>query len=77
MCYLCGTPELVICCQGRELKLRGYSYTDWGCELDESMSTSGFVFILGGGAISWYSKKQDCIALSTFEAEYVACGLDM
>ena len=35
----------------------------------------GYVFTLGGGAISWCSKKQDCIALSTMEVEYVACYL--
>jgi len=33
------------------------------------------VFTLGGGAISWCSKKQDCIAHSTMEAKYVACCL--
>jgi len=43
--------------------------------LDESRSTSGYVFTLGEGAISWCSKKQHCIALSTMEAEYVACCL--
>ena len=46
-----------------------------GGDLDESKSTSGYVFTLGGGAVSWCSKKQDCIALSTMEAEYVACCL--
>jgi len=33
------------------------------------------VFTLTGEAISWYGKKQDCIALSTMEVEYVACSL--
>ena len=33
------------------------------------------MFTVSGGAISWCSKKQDCIALSTMEAEYVACCL--
>ena len=46
-----------------------------GGDLDESRSISRYVFTLGGRAISWYSKKQDCIALSTMEAEYVACCL--
>ena len=35
-------------------------------------STSGFVFLLGNSAISWSSKKQTCIALSTMEVEFVA-----
>jgi len=53
--------------------LREYSDVDWGGELDESKSTSGYVFTLSGGAISWCGKKQDCIALSTIKAEYVVC----
>jgi len=73
--YLRGTSDLVLCYQGGDLKLRGYTDADWGDDLDESRSTSGYVFTLGGGAISWCSKKQDCIALSTIEAEYVACCL--
>jgi len=45
---------------------------DWGGDLDESRSTSRYVFTLCGGAISWCSKKQDCMVLLTMEAEYVA-----
>ncbi|KAL0283564.1 UNVERIFIED_CONTAM: Retrovirus-related Pol polyprotein from transposon TNT 1-94 [Sesamum radiatum] len=40
---------------------------------DEHKSTSGYAFLLGGAAITWCSKKQPCISLSTMEAEYVAC----
>ena len=43
-----------------------------GGDLDERKSTSGNVFLLNNGAISWSSKKQQCIALSTMEAEFVA-----
>lgn len=39
---------------------------------DDYKSTSGYVFISGGGAITWCSKKQTTIALSSMEAEYVA-----
>ena len=74
-CYLRGSSDLVLWYQGGDLKLRGYSDADWGGDLDESKSTSSYVFTLGGGAISWRGKKQDCIALSTMEAEYVACCL--
>ena len=42
--------------------------------LDFKKSTSGCVFTLGGGAISWKSVKQSCIADSTMEAKYVATG---
>ena len=55
--------------------MRGYFDADWSGDLDESKSTSGYVFTLGGGVVSWCSKKQDCIALSTVEPEYVACCL--
>ena len=75
MRYLRGTTDLVLCYQGGDLQLRGYSDADWGGDLDESKSNSGYVFTFGGGAVSWCSKKQDCIALSTMEAEYVACCL--
>jgi len=75
MRYLCGTTDLVLCYQGGDLKLRGYSNVDWGGDPDESRSTSRYLFTLSGGAISWYSKKQDCIALSTMEAECVACSI--
>lgn len=49
-----------------------YSDSDWAGNLDDRKSTSGYVFTVGGGAISWKSKKQSCVALSTAEAEYIA-----
>jgi len=75
MRYLRGTTDLVICYQGGDLKLRGCSDADWGGDSDESRSSSGYMFTLSGGAISWYSKKKDCIALSTMEATYIACSI--
>ena len=50
----------------------GYTDSDFQSDLDFRKSTSGCVFTLGGGAISWRSFKQSCIANSTMEAEYVA-----
>ena len=41
--------------------------------MDSRKSTCGYVFLLSEGAISWKSAKQDCIATSTMEAEFVAC----
>jgi len=72
--YLRGTTDLALCYHGGDLKLRGYSDADWASDRDERKSTSGYAFTLGGGVISWCSKKQTCIALSTMEAEYVACS---
>ena len=50
----------------------GYSDADWGGDLDDRKSTFGYVFLISGGAVSWRSKKQTCVALSTAEAEYIA-----
>ena len=50
----------------------GYSDADWAGDVSDRRSTSGYIFMLGGGAISWSSRKQKCVALSTAEAEYVA-----
>lgn len=52
----------------------GYSDSDWASDLDDRRSTSGFVFMLGGGAISWSSKKQASPATSSCEAEYMAAA---
>jgi hypothetical protein len=52
--------------------LEGYSDADWGGELNTRRSTSGTVFLLNGGAISWASKSQRTVATSTTEAEYMA-----
>ncbi|GAB2289888.1 hypothetical protein Dimus_038073 [Dionaea muscipula] len=41
-------------------------------DLDGRKSTSGYLFTLAGGAISWQSRLQKCVALSTTEAEYIA-----
>ena len=55
--------------------LIGYSDADWAGDTDDRHSTSGVLFKLSGGAISWLSKKQAIVALSTSEAEYVALSL--
>jgi len=52
--------------------LIGYSDADWAGDMDDRHSTSGNVFLLAKGAVSWLSKKQAAVALSTTEAEYVA-----
>ena len=54
------------------VNLVGYSDADWGGCLESRKSTSGFVFKLCGGAISWCSRKQTVVATSTCEAEYLA-----
>jgi hypothetical protein len=54
--------------------LFGYSDSDYvGCKVDRK-STSGTCQFLGRSLVSWSSKKQNCVALSTAEAEYIAAG---
>jgi hypothetical protein len=73
--YLKGTLSLGIeysrdARRGNELV--GYSDADYAGDRDNRRSTSGFVFMLAGGPITWASRKQLSVALSTCEAEYMA-----
>ncbi|XP_062542059.1 uncharacterized protein LOC134210052 [Armigeres subalbatus] len=52
--------------------LVGFSDADWGGDPDNRKSTTGYVFTLQGGAISWNVKKQPTVALSSCKAEYMA-----
>jgi hypothetical protein len=54
------------------LDIHGFVDVDWDGDLDHGRSTSGYVFNLFGGAISWINKRQVVVALSTTEAEYMA-----
>ena len=49
-----------------------YSVADWGRNLDDRKSTSGYLFVINGGPVSWTSEKQSSVALFTAEAEYMA-----
>ena len=68
MRYLNGTPDfwLLYLANGN---IAGFSDADWAGDHDDRRSTSGFVFMMSGAAISWNSKKQTCVALSTAETE--------
>ena len=55
-----------------EFKLYGYSDADWAGDINTRKSTSGYIFRLGSATISWKSKRQSVVALSSTEAEYVA-----
>ncbi|RYE15359.1 MAG: Ty1/Copia family ribonuclease HI [Sphingobacteriaceae bacterium] len=56
-----------------ELEVVGYSDADYAGCIDSRKSTSGYVFMLAGGAVSWRSTKQTLVATSTMEAEFVSC----
>ena len=54
--------------ENQKINLEGYVDLDCaGCAIDRK-STSGFCFSMGSGVISWFSRKQSCVALSTAEA---------
>ncbi|XP_052486283.1 secreted RxLR effector protein 161-like [Gossypium raimondii] len=58
----------------REFKLIGFSDSDWGGSSDD-MSTSGYCYCLGSGMFSWSSKKQEIVAQSTAEVEFVVATI--
>ncbi|CAI0389528.1 unnamed protein product [Linum tenue] len=72
--YLKGTSTYGIWYKRKDKnsKLLGYTDSDYAGDLDDRKSTSGYVFFIAGGAISWASKKQPVVTLSTTEAEFVA-----
>ncbi|GLJ29753.1 hypothetical protein SUGI_0587340 [Cryptomeria japonica] len=75
--YLKGTSEYSLCYHGNSvadmasLDIHGYVDSDWAGDIDSRRSTSAYVFTLFGGAISWMSKRQAVVALSTTEVEYM------
>jgi len=56
------------------LDLVGWSDSDWAQDFDSRRSISWYVFDIAGGSVSWSSKKQPTVALSTTEAEYMAAS---
>jgi hypothetical protein len=70
--YLKGTSGMALCFSGRSANLQGFVDADLGGDVDGRKSTSGYVFTFGNTAISWMSRLQKCVALSTTEAEYIA-----
>jgi hypothetical protein len=69
LCYLNGTMSLGIHYTGYPTILEGYCDANWISDTDEIYATSGYVFSLGGGAVSWKSCKQTILTRSTMEAE--------
>ncbi|KAK9940454.1 hypothetical protein M0R45_017116 [Rubus argutus] len=70
--YLRGSSKFCLCFGGSKPILEGFIDADWAGDLDSRKSTSGYLFTFAGGAVSWQSKLQKCVALSTTEAEYIA-----
>ncbi|GKA48451.1 zinc finger, CCHC-type containing protein [Tanacetum coccineum] len=67
-----GGGDVILRIRIKHGMLEGYIDASWISNTKENSSASGWVFLLGGGAISWASKKQTCITGSTMESEFVA-----
>jgi hypothetical protein len=75
--YLKGSVDYEIVytrCSPEQFGLFGFSDSDWASNSDDRRSVSGYCFSLSpsGGIVSWASRRQGCVALSSCEAEYVA-----
>ena len=71
--YLVKTPHHGLCYgKDGETQLNGYTDADFAGDLTTRKSTTGFVFMFNGGPVSWASRRQRSIALSTTDAEFFA-----
>lgn len=69
--YLKGTKSIRLTYKGHLEMPKGFTDAGWaGCH-DTRRSTAGYMFNIGSGAISWQSKRQSVVALSTCEAEFM------
>lgn len=70
--YLKGTIDQSLIFKKGNLDIKGFCDADWGNNLIDGKSYTGYLFMLSEGAISWESKKQASVSLSSTEAEYVS-----
>ena len=70
ICYLKGTRDHKLTF-GSVGGIEGFTDANWGNNIYDRHLICGYVFTLNRGAISWYSKKQSIVALSSTEAEYI------
>jgi hypothetical protein len=73
--YLKGTMSLGIHYTGYPTVLEGYCDANWISDADEIYATSGYVFSIGGGVVSWKSCKQTILTWPTLEAELTALDI--
>lgn len=72
MRYLKGTIDKGLVYNGKSSEILGFCDADWASDIDSRRSTTGYVFVHQGAAISWGTRRQRTIALSTTEAEFMA-----
>ena len=72
--YLQGTKDLMLTYRRTNiLDVVGFCDADFSGCIDDKKSTTGYIFMMAGGAVSWKSVKQTLTASSTMKVEYVAC----
>jgi len=75
--YLRNTANLAIQYNGQNPEKDtpiGYTDSDFAGDPDDRKSTSGYVFMLAGGAVSWRARMHPLVACSTVEAEYIGAS---
>ncbi|KAI3791050.1 hypothetical protein L2E82_04605 [Cichorium intybus] len=73
--YLRRTKNFVLILGGSDtLRVDGYTNASFQTDRDNGRSQSGWVFLLNGGAVTWKSSKQETVADSTCESEYIAAS---
>ena len=75
--YLCGTKSIGITFRKTEHQnciLTGNCDSDWAGDVDTRRSTTAYIFRVNGAPVSWSSKLQQTVALSSVEAEYMAAS---
>jgi hypothetical protein len=72
--YLAGTADLALVYKASGCRLEAFCDADYAGDVDSRKSTGGFAFMLNEGAVSWASKLQPTVAVSTTEAEYMAAA---
>ncbi|KAG8484252.1 hypothetical protein CXB51_023902 [Gossypium anomalum] len=74
--YIKGTNDFSLFYnKGNDFSLQGYTNADWAGSIEDGRSISGYCFSFGSAAISWCSKKQPIVTLSSTEAEYIAATM--
>jgi hypothetical protein len=71
--YLSRTRRRGLMYRGSVLNFHGFTDSDWGSDKDTRRSTSGYLVIMAGAPVCWMSKLQPIVAVSSMEAEYIAC----
>ena len=70
--YLKGTSHYCLCFGHDETMLEGFTDVDMAGDMDTKKSNIGYLYTFAGAVVSWVSRLQRIVALSTIEAEYIA-----